>query len=105
MRRMKLARFAPLLLPLAAHADETFRCGRWIVTSEMSPSELQGKCGKPSYQESSTQDVLVRNRNNGLMVRVGETLVQTWIYDRGTQAKPMVVTIVDGRIKSIDRMK
>jgi hypothetical protein len=38
-------------------------------------------------------------------VKVGETTIETWTYDRGTQAAPMVVTIVDGRIKSIDRRK
>jgi hypothetical protein len=47
----------------------------------------------------------VRNRDNGLMLKVGETLIETWTYDRGTQAAPMVVTIVDGRIKSIERQK
>jgi hypothetical protein len=86
-------------------ADETFRCGQWIVTSELAPQELRAKCGAPTSEESSTQDVLVRNRNNGLMVRVGETRVSTWTYDRGTRAAPMVVTIVDGKIKSIDRKK
>jgi hypothetical protein len=46
----------------------------------------------------------VRNRNNGLRVKVGETTVQTWTYERGANA-PMIVTIVDGRIKSIERGK
>jgi hypothetical protein len=36
---------------------------------------------------------------------VGETVIATWTYDRGTSAAPMVVRIVDGRIKSIDRAK
>jgi hypothetical protein len=33
---------------------------------------------------------------------VGETTIETWVYDRTPNAD-MVVTIVDGRIKSIDR--
>jgi len=102
---MKLQRallLAAAWLPLAASADETFRCGKWIISSELTVDQLTSKCGPPSYHESTTQDVLVRNRNNGLMIKVGETRVETWTYERGTQARPMVVTIVDGTIKSIE---
>jgi hypothetical protein len=93
------------LLPLGAAADETFRCGKWIVSSDLSVDALEQKCGPPTTVTSDTQDVLVRNRNNGLMVKVGETTVATWTYDRGSTAAAMVVTIVDGRIKSIERQK
>jgi hypothetical protein len=90
------------LAPLAACADEPFRCGKWIVTSAVTVAELSTKCGAPTSHESKTQDVLVRNQNNGLMRKVGETITETWTYDRGSHAAAMVVTIVDGRIKSID---
>ena len=86
------------LVPLAASADETFRCGKWIVSSALTVSELSTKCGAPTSHESITKDVLVRNRNTGLMQKVGETVI-----DRGAHAAAMVVTIVDGQIKSIDR--
>jgi hypothetical protein len=49
--------------------------------------------------------VLVRNQNTGLMMKTGESRIETWTYDRGTRAAPMVVTIIDGRIRSIDRKK
>ena len=88
-----------------AMADESFRCGKWIASSDMSPAELAEKCGPPTWHESRTEDVLVRNRNTGLVQKTGEIRIETWTYDRGTQAAPMVVTIVDGRIKSIDRLK
>jgi hypothetical protein len=94
-----------LMLPFAASADENFRCGNWIASSDMSVGELVQKCGEPTSRSSRTEDVKVRNRDNGLMLKVGETLIETWTYDRGPQAAPMVVTIVDGRIKSIDRRK
>ena len=93
------------ILALPAVADENFRCGKWIASSAMTPAELAEKCGPPTLHESRTEDVLVRNRNTGLMIKTGETRIETWTYDRGTQAAPMVVTIVDGRIKSIDRQK
>jgi hypothetical protein len=39
------------------------------------------------------------------MLKVGETLIETWTFDRGSRSAPMVVTIVDGRIKSLERQK
>lgn len=96
---------AALLLPLLAPADESFRCGKWIASKDLSVAELAQKCGEPSRRETVTEDVKARNGNTGLMVKTGETTVETWIYDRGTTAPPMVVTIVDGRIKKIERQK
>jgi hypothetical protein len=95
---------AALLVPLAASADETFRCGKWIASSAMTVGELIEKCGEPTARASKTEDVRVRNNNVGLMMKVGETTMETWTYDRGANPA-MVVTIVDGHIKSIDRQK
>ena len=66
--------------------------------------ELLAKCGIPSQRTSATEDVMARNKY-GLMQKIGETTVMTWTYDRGANAPPMVVTIVDGRIKKIERKK
>jgi hypothetical protein len=71
----------------------------------MTVEELSKKCGAPTSHESRTEDILVRNRNNGLMVKNGQTTTETWVYDRGSQAAPMVVTIIDGHIKSIERLR
>jgi hypothetical protein len=95
---------AALLLPLSADA-ETFRCGKWLVTEELTLEELTQKCGTPTSRESKTEDIKARNRNNGLMIKTGETTTERWVYDRGTGAVPMVVIIVDGRIKSIERLE
>jgi hypothetical protein len=92
-----------ILAPLA-HADETFRCGKWIVSSDLAVEDLLQKCGEPTTRESRSQDILVRNQY-GLMINNGVTVTETWTYDRGTRAAPMVVTIVDGKIRSIDRKK
>ena len=93
-----------LLLPLGARA-ETFRCGKWIIDTDTSLEELTQKCGAPSKQESKTEEIKARNRSIGLWVHTGETTTETWTYDRGSRAAPMVVTIVDGQIKSIERLK
>ena len=89
---------------MAASADESFRCGKWIASSDMSIEELETKCGEPTSRAASTEDVLARNQF-GLMSKVGESAKEIWIYDRGSQAAAMVVTIIDGRIKSIERQK
>jgi hypothetical protein len=92
------------VLSAAAHA-ENFRCGKWIASTDLSVTELVARCGEPASRETRTEDVLTRNRNTGLMGKTGQITVETWIYERGTQAPPVVVTIVDGRIKSIERRK
>ena len=92
------------LLPLAAQAED-FRCGKWIVNEETTVDELVHKCGPPTTHESKTEDIKVRNRNNGLMVKIGETTTERWVYQRGSRATPMVVIIVDGKIKSIERLE
>jgi hypothetical protein len=88
-------------IAVSAQADETFRCGKWVISSDLTVEELANKCGPPTTQVSRTEDI--KARNHGLLIKNGETTTQIWTYDRGTQAAPMVVTIVDGRIKTIER--
>ena len=87
----------------AARADEAFRCGQWVITSEMTLGEISSKCGPPASHTSRTEDVRVRNRNTGRMMKAGQSTVETLTWDRGPRAAAMVVTVVDGTIKSIER--
>jgi hypothetical protein len=96
---------ALLLLSPLAQADENFRCGKWIASSDLSVADLLGKCGQPASRESRVEDVLARNANTGLMYKIGETQVEILTFDRGATAPPMVVTVIDGRIKTIERRK
>ena len=100
-----LTAIAVAVLPAfaAQAADSNFRCGKWVASRDMSVTELRAKCGDPASRESRVEDVLARNQNTGLMYRSGVTQVEVWTYDRGSTAPPMIVTIVDGRIKSIER--
>ena len=95
---------ASLLAPSWASA-ETFRCGKWVIDAEVTLSDLTEKCGMPTSRSSRVEDVRARNQYTGGMQKVGETVIETWIYDRGPRAAPMVVTIVDGQVKSIERRK
>ncbi len=90
----------------AAHpaclADEQFRCGQWVVSQAVSVTELLKKCGEPTSKTSNATDVRVRT-SKGYVVPNGISTTEVWTYDRGPGAFPMIVTIVDGRIKSMTR--
>ena len=103
MFRRVLPLGAALLLPLTAGA-ETFRCGKWLISPDMTVAELVNKCGAPTSKESKTEDVRARQAN-GTMVTMGQSTTERWTYDRGSQAAPMVVVIIDGEIKSIERLR
>ena len=97
----------PVLMLLALSAPpaaaENFRCGQWIASPEMSVDELLEKCGTPTSKAVSVEDVYGPNAAGKGRVKVGTTRIETWTYDRGSQSSAMVVTIVDGRIKSMER--
>lgn len=83
-------------------AAETFRCGQWIASAEMSVAELLEKCGEPTTRSIRHEDILARSAGGGTQ-RIGTTTIETWTYDRGSQSFAMVVTIIDGKIKSMER--
>jgi hypothetical protein len=105
MKRIQWFLPALVLLPLLAPAAraENFRCGQWIASPDMSVDELLEKCGTPTSKRVSVEDVFGPNAAGKGRVKVGTTTVETWTYDRGSQASAMVVTIVDGRIKGMER--
>ncbi len=100
-------RTAFLLLTLIATgpvlADETIRCGSHIVNSSLSVAEIVSKCGEPASKEVREEEVRARSLNGGSYV-VGTTVIEEWTYDRGSRAAPIKVTIVDGKVRSIERI-
>ena len=92
---------ATLLLVQAASA-ETFRCGQWIASKDMSVEELLEKCGEPATKSVRYEDNYAKSAGGGTH-RVGTSTIETWTYERGSQSFAMVVTIVDGEIKSMER--
>lgn len=79
------------------------RCGSWIVTSDATLEELTNKCGAPATKDISTNDVYAPRLNGKGTRKTGVTTTERWTYDRGPQAFRMIVTIVDGKIRSIER--
>ena len=70
------------------------------MSAESSVAEVLKKCGTPSSRQTSTEDVYAETG-----YKMGTTTIEIWRYDRGTTAAPMIVTIVDGKVESIDRGK
>src|SRR5690349_18964291 len=90
-----------LLLPLAAPA-ESMRCGKWVVSETASTSEILEKCGEPQQKDVSNEDVYARNAA-GYSNKVGVKVTERWRYQRSSGVLPMLVTIVDGKVISIER--
>ena len=91
---------AGLLLTATLASAETMTCGSWIVSPETTVEDLLKKCGPPTSRQVSTEDV--RARGPAGSFKVGETTTEKWIYQRGSLSFTMVVTIVDGEVKSIE---
>jgi hypothetical protein len=71
----------------------------------MSVEELLEACGEPTNRTVEVVDVYGPNVHGAGNVKRGTTTIEKWTYDRGSQSFAMVVTIVDGVIKSIERAR
>jgi hypothetical protein len=90
-----------LAIPFAA--ADSFRCGQRIATEDMTVEELLEACGEPTSKSVEVVDIYGPNVHGAGNVKRGTTTIEEWTYDRGSQSFDMVVTIVDGVIKGIDR--
>lgn len=102
---LKLARCIPILILFAAlpAQAESFRCGARIVSEDSTVEELLALCGEPTSKTVETVDVYGPAASGSGRVKRGTVTIEKWTYDRGTQSFPMLVTIEDGRIKSMER--
>ncbi len=79
----------------------TFRCGSSLINESSTVDKIVEKCGVPHSKSSRTEDIRMR-LPNGTMRTTGTTTTEEWTYERGTTAPPFVVTIVDGKVKSVN---
>jgi Protein of unknown function (DUF2845) len=86
--------------PLSA---EGFRCGQRIATADMTVAELLEACGEPTTKDVEIVDVYGPNTQGAGNIKRGTVTVETWTYDRGSQASAMIVTVEDGMIKKMAR--
>jgi hypothetical protein len=89
-----------VMVPSVCMSDGFFRCGTSLVSADISVAELLKKCGKPSSKEVSTHDVW---KPHG--VKADTSTTEIWRYGGGSRAAPMIVTITDGQIYSIEEGK
>lgn len=101
MRLRMLTLLFVMTAPLPAMSD-SMRCGQWIVDERSSVAELIEKCGAPQGKDRRTEDVMAINPA-GHPVKTGTTTTEYWYYQRSSRSLPMVVMIVDGNLKSIER--
>ena len=104
MLRPSIVLLAGLGLAAFSANAETFRCGQRIASPEMSVDELIDACGEPTHRSVEQVDVYGHSASGG-RIKTGTSTVETLTFDRGSQAAAMVVTVVDGRIKSMERAK
>jgi hypothetical protein len=106
MNQAVIATCAALALSLVAPVagSESFRCGQWIASPDMSVEELLDKCGEPTSRTVETIDVYGHSAQGG-RIKTGTSTVEKLTYDRGSQSFTMIVTIVDGEIKGIERAR
>jgi hypothetical protein len=86
----------------AAHADH-MRCGSLLVNESTSVADLLAKCGEPKSKDVKSEDVLTRNPDTGFIRKIGTKTTERWIYQRSSGSLPMAVTIVDGKVNSVER--
>jgi hypothetical protein len=104
MNKLKFAALAAAGgLAAGSAAAESFRCGQWIASPDMSVGELLEKCGEPDSKSVEVVDITGPNVHGTGNVKRGTMTVETWTYDRGSQAQAMVIRIEDGKIKSMER--
>jgi hypothetical protein len=99
--RVVIATLALLVvMPGICWSDELLRCGSGLVSPDMSSADFLRRCGEPSSRSVSTQEL-----QDAYGVRVGTMTTEIWRYDGDSNAPSMVVTVVDGRIQSIEQRK
>jgi len=104
MTKTIIALAAVSVLAIARPAiAEGFRCGQRIATPGMTVGELLEACGEPTTKDVEIVDVYGPNTQGAGNIKRGTVTVETWTYDRGSQAFAMVVTIEDGRIRKMER--
>jgi hypothetical protein len=104
--RHQLVTLATVMVGIVSQAHgETIRCGPSVVDKSVTVDELVRKCGQPASKRYEEQDIRVRTPNDlaSNTRKVGTTVTEYWTYDRGSHASPVIVTISDGKVRSIER--
>ncbi len=91
-----------LLASVTAQADD-MRCGPSLISEDNTVDELLAKCGEPVEKRVQSEEVNRPRGHGRAPLKAGTTVTEQWFYDRGNVGPRMVVTIIDGKIKSVAR--
>jgi hypothetical protein len=69
---------------MAASAGDTFRCGSQLIQPGLSQTEVRAKCGEPTSQSVTTEDVRSGNQV------VGKTQKARWTYAKYSSTTVLV---------------
>ncbi len=87
---------------ISATWAESMRCGKWVVSESSGAAEILEKCGEPQKKDISHEDAYARNAL-GYTIKIGVKVTERWRYQASNRVLPMLVTIVDGKLVSIER--
>jgi hypothetical protein len=80
---------------------DTFRCGAAVVSESNTIVEIVARCGSPLSHTSRSEPIRAPTVTPGVTREVGTTTTEEWTFSRGTSARPFVVTVVDGKVRSL----
>lgn len=101
---VRVAAFAGLGVMLSTPVPAaSMRCGSYVVNESETVDGLLTKCGEPQKKEVIEEEVRGKNAA-GVWIKMGVQVVEKWRYQKDSRTLPMEVTIVDGRIKKIERL-
>jgi len=69
----------------------------------MSVEEILSLCGEPASKQVREEEVRTINQN-GASIVTGTSVIEEWTYDRGSRAAAILIKVVDGEVRSIDRI-
>jgi Protein of unknown function (DUF2845) len=81
--------------------EDVIRCKGGLVQRGMIAEEVKAKCGEPKSIDVESVPIRVR-RANGSSGIVGTTEIERWTYDRGVGQFPAVLTLEEGKVKTLE---
>jgi hypothetical protein len=98
----RLLLLSAILAGAVAQAED-MRCGPSLISEDNTVGELLAKCGEPAEKRVQSEDVNRPGGHGRAPLKVGTTVTEQWFYDRGNLGPRMVITNIDGQIKSVAR--
>lgn len=67
---------------------DSFGCGRWVVSEDLSPAQIREKCGEPDSKTSETVEVCGGGAIRGAAIKLGTSTIERWTYNAARRRRP-----------------